>query len=62
MEMMNKRQARIEALKTVVGILEATDMGTFLCYLNDKDSAKAWAEFGRIKESLQKQWDRLETQ
>jgi hypothetical protein len=59
--MMNKRQARIEALETAVGILDAADMDTFLCYLNDKDSAKAWEEFKRIKESLQKQWDRLET-
>lgn len=57
---MNKRQARIEALKTAIGILEATDMGTFLCYLSDEDSLKAMNELDHIKDSLQKKWERLE--
>lgn len=57
---MNRREAKIEALKTIVGILEATDMGTFLCYLDDNDSKKAWNEFVRIKEELERRWDRLE--
>lgn len=57
---MNKRQARIEALKTAIGVLQHTDMGTFLCYLNDEDSLKCGRELDRIIESLENRWDRLE--
>ncbi len=57
---MNRRQARIEALKTATGVLQHTDMGTFLCYLNDEDSLKCARELDLIIESLEKKWARLE--
>jgi hypothetical protein len=57
---MNKRQARIEALKTIVGILDTTDIGTFDDYLNDEDSIKSWVEFVEITDALRKRWQKME--
>ena len=57
---MNQRQAKIEALRAAIGILQGSDMGTFLDLQDDKDVLRAWQEFEAIRDGLLKRVERLE--
>jgi hypothetical protein len=57
---MNKRQAKIEALYAAAGILQSSDIGTFLNLPDDADILKVWKEFEAIRDRLRDRADRLE--
>jgi hypothetical protein len=56
---MNRRQAKLEALYLILGILEGTD-GMATSDMDDEDAAKVWREIELFKAALSVRIHRLE--